>query len=203
MKNCAIVVVDVLYDFIDGGALACAHSTEAAEATAEFIRKHEGVPVLFVCDHHPSGHCSFKQQGGPWPPHCVEGTHGAEIHELLQPFVNEDLVFLKGCNEGVEQYSGFEGRNAAGQTLGEVLEIMETELVYVTGIATEYCVRNTAEDLLNAGFKVSIPEDCLGWVDATGHASALEALASARAVIRSASQPFHVELPQTAFSENV
>lgn len=174
--NRAIVVVDEIYDFIEGGALACGHSVEAVAATKQLIEQNPDTPVLFVCDHHPENHCSFAAQGGPWPPHCVAGTHGAEIHTLLQPFVQEELVFFKGCDPSQEQYSGFEGKNAAGQTLGDVLEMLEPEEVVVTGIATEYCVYNTVMDLRKAGWKVVIAEDCLGWVDAAGHAKALAEL---------------------------
>ena len=175
--NRVIVVVDEIYDFIEGGSLACQHSVEAVAATKQLIEQNPDKPVLFVCDHHPADHCSFAAQGGPWPPHCVAGTHGAVIHALLQPFVQEELVFYKGCDPALEQYSGFEGRNEAGQTLGDVLELLEPEEVVIAGIATEYCVRNTVKDLRRAGWKVDIAEDCLGWVDAQGHAQTLRELA--------------------------
>ncbi|MBR0299785.1 MAG: isochorismatase family protein [Bacteroidales bacterium] len=171
-----IVVVDELYDFIEGGSLACAHSLEAVAATKRLIAQNPDTPVLFVCDHHPANHCSFAAQGGPWPPHCVAGTHGAEIHEDLQAFVQDGRVFFKGCDPSMEQYSGFEGRNAAGQALCEVLETLAPEEVVIAGIATEYCVYNTVVDLRKAGWKVVIAEDCLGWVDAEGHAEALAAM---------------------------
>ena len=184
----AIVVVDEIYDFITGGSLACGHSEECVAATKALLERNshserhsrpdrEPLPVLFICDHHPANHCSFVEQGGPWPPHCVAGTRGGEIHEDLLPFVEEDLTFYKGCDPAQEQYSGFEGRNSAGQSLGEVLQLLGTEVVYVVGIATEYCVRNTAEDLLKAGFKVTVLEDCLGWVDEEGHKNTLPELA--------------------------
>lgn len=172
----AIVVVDEIYDFITGGSMACIHSEESVAATVENIRRHPEVPVLFVCDHHPANHCSFKEQGGPWPSHCVQGTHGAEIAKELLPFVREELVFYKGCDPAIEQYSGFDGRNEAGQSLAEVLELLGTELVFVTGIATEFCVKETSEDLLKAGFKVSVLKDCLGWVDQDGHEKSLPLL---------------------------
>ncbi len=174
----AIVVVDEIYGFLPGGALACDHSLEAVAATKALLERNKGrIPVLFICDHHPANHCSFVEQGGPWPPHCVAGTREGEIHDDLKPFVQEELTFYKGCDPAQEQYSGFEGRNAAGQSLGEVLQLLGTEAVYVVGIATEYCVRNTAEDLLKAGFKVTVLEDCLGWVDAEGHKNTLPELA--------------------------
>jgi nicotinamidase/pyrazinamidase len=106
----------------------------------------------------------------------VQGTRGAEIHKDLLPFVEEDLCFCKGEDPTQEQYSGFEGKNPAGQSLAEVLELMEIRNPVVCGIATEYCVRNTAEDLMKAGFNVTVLKDCLAYVDAQGHKEALEAM---------------------------
>ncbi len=188
-KDSATVVVDMLYDFIDG-SLACIGGEEAVEETRKFLEKNlEGEgdaaveildtkPVLFIRDHHPADHSSFKDFGGIWPAHCVAGTRGGEIHEKLLPFVNEDLTFDKGCDRAVEQYSGFDGRNAAGQPLGEVLSLMDIKTVYVCGIATEYCVRSTCEDLLKAGFKVQLLKDCLAYVNEEGHRKALEEMAA-------------------------
>ena len=187
-KDSATVVVDMLYDFIDG-SLACKGGEAAVEETRKFLEKNlEGEgdasleildtkPVLFIRDHHPADHSSFKDFGGIWPVHCVAGTRGGEIHEKLLPFVNEDLTFDKGCDRATEQYSGFDGRNSAGQPLGEVLSLMDIEDVYVCGIATEYCVRSTCEDLLKAGFKVHLLKDCLAYVDAEGHRKALSEMA--------------------------
>ena len=92
--------------------------------------------------------------------------------------MNEDLTFDKGCDRAVEQYSGFDGRNPAGQPLGEVLSLMDIKTVYVCGIATEYCVRSTCEDLLKAGFKVQLLKDCLAYVNEEGHRKALEEMAA-------------------------
>ena len=188
-KDSATVVVDMLYDFIDG-SLAFIGGEEAVEETRKFLEKNlEGEgdaaveildtkPVLFIRDHHPADHSSFKDFGGIWPAHCVAGTRGGEIHEKLLPFVNEDLTFDKGCDRAVEQYSGFDGRNPAGQPLGEVLSLMDIKTVYVCGIATEYCVRSTCEDLLKAGFKVQLLKDCLAYVNEEGHRKALEEMAA-------------------------
>ena len=188
-KDSATVVVDMLYDFIDG-SLACIGGEEAVEETRKFLEKNlEGEgdaaveildtkPVLFIRDHHPADHSSFKDFGGIWPAHCVAGTRGGEIHEKLLPFVNEDLTFDKGCDRAVEQYSGFDGRNPAGQPLGEVLSLMDIKTVYVCGIAPEYCVRSTCEDLLKAGFKVQLLKDCLAYVNEEGHRKALEEMAA-------------------------
>lgn len=185
MKNNALVVVDMLYDFIDG-SLACQNAENAIRETLRFIDAHTGnqggedheildtFPILFIRDHHPADHSSFQEQGGIWPVHCVAGTKGGEVHEALAPYVREELTFDKGCDKSLEQYSGFEGVNNAGQPLGEILELLDTTDVYVCGIATEYCVRNTCEDLLKAGHKVHLLKDCIAYVDHEGHKKALE-----------------------------
>ena len=188
MKDCALVAVDLLYDFIDG-TMACQHAEEAVVATLRFIEEKTAgpsdeevirgaFPVLFVRDFHPADHSSFTEAGGPWPPHCVQGTRGAEIHEALAPYADEALTFYKGHVRETEQYSGFEAINEAGQSLHDVLDIMDIKTVFVCGIATEYCVRNTCEDLLKAGYKVILLQDALAWVDEEGHKKALEALAA-------------------------
>ena len=189
MKNNALIVVDMLYDFIDG-SLACQNSEEAVRQTLRFIdsqtkgqggEEHEILdtfPILFIRDHHPADHSSFEEFGGIWPAHCVAGTRGGEIHKDLLPYASEELTFDKGCDKAIEQYSGFEGVNTAGQSLGEILELLDTTDVYVCGIATEYCVRNTCEDLLKAGFNVHLLEECIGYVEHEGHLKALSEMAS-------------------------
>lgn len=185
-KNTALVVVDELYDFIDG-SLACINAETAVKETLRFIDTHteaqEGdkdveildtFPILFIRDHHPADHSSFVGFGGTWPVHCVAGTHGGEIHEELKPYVSEELTFDKGCDKALEQYSGFEGKNSAGQPLGEILELLDVKTAYVCGIATEFCVRNTCEDLLKAGFKVKLLTKALAYVSKQGHEKALE-----------------------------
>ena len=185
-KNTALVVVDELYDFIDG-SLACINAETAVKETLRFIDTHteaqdgdkdveilDTFPILFIRDHHPADHSSFVGFGGTWPVHCVAGTHGGEIHEELKPYVSEELTFDKGCDKALEQYSGFEGRNSAGQPLGEILELLDVKEVYVCGIATEFCVRKTCEDLLKAGFKVKLLTKALAYVSKQGHEKALE-----------------------------
>ena len=189
MHNSALVVVDMLYDFIDG-SLACKNADNAVRNTLAYIdtqtkgqggESHEILdtfPILFIRDHHPADHSSFKEHGGIWPAHCVAGTRGGEIHQDLAPYASEELTFDKGCDRNTEQYSGFEAVNNADQPLSEVLELLDTTDVYVCGIATEYCVRNTCEDLLKAGFRVHLLKDCIAYVDIDGHKKAIEEMAA-------------------------
>lgn len=185
MKDCALVVVDMLGDFIDG-SMACLNAENAVKEAAAFLERlataETGgeeeitgtVPVLFICDHHPADHCSFRENGGLWPAHCVTGTPGSEIHPSLLPFVSDGLVFFKGCDKDMEQYSGWEGVNDAGQSVAEVLDLLDINKVHVCGIATEYCVKATAEDMLAAGKEVTLIGKALGYVDRDGHVRALE-----------------------------
>ena len=194
MQNTALVVVDMQYDFING-SLACQNADNAIAQTLKFIDKHtkdnggeeheilDTFPILFTRDFHPEDHSSFTGQGGTWPPHCVAGQHGSHIHESLAPYACEELTFDKGCDKTAEQYSGFEAQNNAEQSLGEILELLDTTDVYVCGIATEYCVRNTCEDLQKAGFKVHLLSECLAYVDAEGHKKALEEMAQGGIIV--------------------
>ena len=194
MQNTALVVVDMQYDFING-SLACQNADNAIAQTLKFIDKHtkdnggeeyeilDTFPILFTRDFHPADHSSFTGQGGTWPPHCVAGQHGSHIHESLAQYVCEELTFDKGCDKTAEQYSGFEAQNNAEQSLGEILELLDTTDVYVCGIATEYCVRNTCEDLQKAGFKVHLLSGCLAYVDAEGHKKALEEMAQGGIIV--------------------
>ena len=162
MNNNALVVVDMQYDFIDG-SLACQNAENAIKNTLKYIdsqtkgqggEDHEILdtfPILFTRDFHPADHSSFKEQGGIWPSHCVAGTHGGEIHADLLPYACEELTFDKGCCREKEEYSGFEGMISAEQSLGEILELLDTTDVYVCGDAGAIC-----EGLKAAGFNTHL-----------------------------------------------
>lgn len=187
MRSNALIVVDMLYDFIDG-SLACHNAQAAVQRAKKHIEEYTSVdsvdedgiadtmPVIFICDHHPKNHCSFKENGGIWPPHCVIGTRGAEIHDDLKPFATEELTFFKAFTPDADAYSGYGSCNSAGQTLAEVLELMGITDCIITGIATEYCVKETVEDLFKAGYKIHILFDSLGCVNNDEAAKVLKAL---------------------------
>ena len=187
-KDSALIIVDMLNDFIDG-SMACLNAREAVNETVSFIDSRTAssepedeneitgmFPILFICDHHPADHCSFRENGGLWPTHCVSGTRGSEIDDSLKSYVSEEFTFYKGCDKNLEQYSGWEGVNTAGQSVAEVLDLLDINDVYVCGIATEYCVKATAEDLHASGKKVTVLKDALAYVDHGGHLKALEEL---------------------------
>lgn len=177
------VVVDMLYDFING-SLACKGAEAAVRDDVEYIRSHPEHRVFYVADHHPANHCSFTEQGGFWPEHCVMQTHGGEIHKAYcglpegsRPKVEN--YFYKGSNPKKEQYSGYGSRNREGIELNTVL----TDKVVVSGIATEYCVRETCLDLLKSGRKVYLRHNALGYIDRQGHEKTLKELAKAGVIL--------------------
>ena len=122
--------------------------------------ERSGLPVFFTRDWHPPNHISFKSQGGVWPPHCVQGTAGAEFHPGLR-IPAGSVIISKGDKPRAEAYSGFQGTD-----LELRLKRTGVDEVVLGGLATDYCVRESALDARRAGFEVSVLEDCVRAVDA-------------------------------------
>jgi nicotinamidase/pyrazinamidase len=135
--------------------------------------------VVATRDWHPADHASFKEQGGPWPPHCVQGTPGAELHPSL-PREAVDVVVDAGYEPGLEGYSGFEETN-----LASVLREHGIDEVTVVGLATDYCVKHTAADALAQGLRVTIDRGGIRGIDVEPGDSerALEELRAAGATL--------------------
>jgi len=153
----ALIVVDVQNDFCPGGALGVAGGDRLAPVIAE-AAKGAGT-VVATRDLHQRDHISFREQGGPWPPHCVEGTAGAELHRSISD-MHFDVVHDKGRDPGREQYSDFEESDLADQ-----LRARGVRKVLVAGLATDYCVRATALDAIREGFDTTVLVDGVAAVD--------------------------------------
>jgi nicotinamidase/pyrazinamidase len=153
----ALMVVDVQRDFCEGGSLAVAGGATVASAVAELLASEHGYAcVVATRDHHidPGRHFSATPDFvDSWPPHCVVGTPGVELHDALAGR-SFDAVFDKG--EYAAAYSGFEGRDAVGRGPSEFLREQGIETVEVCGIATDHCVRATALDAVAAGFGTTV-----------------------------------------------
>jgi nicotinamidase/pyrazinamidase len=161
VRGRGLIVVDVQRDFCPGGALPVKRGNEIIEPTNRLITLFEGrgLPIIFTRDWHPADHCSFKSRGGPWPPHCVKNTRGAEFHPSLR--VPKDAIIIsKGTRRDVEAYSGFQGTG-----LGERLKEMGVGQLYVTGLATDYCVKDTVLDGLSNGLTMNVVSDCVRGVN--------------------------------------
>lgn len=152
----ALVVVDVQNDFCEGGSLAVPGGASVATAVAALLAGDHGYDhVVATRDHHidPGGHFSATPDFvDSWPPHCVAGTPGAELHPALAG-TTFDAVFDKG--EYAAAYSGFEG-SSAGVGLADWLVDREVTGVDVCGIATDHCVRATALDAVRDGFATRV-----------------------------------------------
>jgi nicotinamidase-related amidase len=146
----ALLIVDFQNDFTPGGALAVPHGDEIAERINALAASRDYDLVVATRDWHPRDHGSFAERGGPWPVHCVAGSAGAQLHPALDQS-HIDVIVDKGQDAGTEGYSGFEGTR-----LGELLHERGITQVTVVGLATDYCVKNTALDALREGFQVTV-----------------------------------------------
>ncbi|KPK37772.1 MAG: hypothetical protein AMJ69_10410 [Gammaproteobacteria bacterium SG8_47] len=153
----ALIVVDVQNDFLPGGSLAVPDGNAVIAALNDYIARFvdKGLPVFATRDWHPTDHCSFKAQGGIWPPHCVAGTKGAEFApDLTLP--STVVVVSKAAEQGKDAYSGFEGTD-----LGERLRALGVTRVFVGGLATDYCVLQTVKDALREQLQVVVLHDAI------------------------------------------
>ena len=161
----ALVVVDAQVDFVSG-SLAVPGAARVLPALRHCIAAFAalGLPVFATRDWHPPDHVSFAAQGGPWPPHCVAGTPGAELAEGLG-IGGETEVVSKGTHPGREAYSAFEGTD-----LDARLRRAGAKRLFVGGLATDYCVLHTVRDAIGLGYAVVLLLDAMRAVDATPHA---------------------------------
>ncbi|OBF11782.1 pyrazinamidase PncA [Mycobacterium sp. ACS4331] len=176
----ALVIVDVQNDFCEGGSLAVAGGAEVAAAiTARLAGDHGYDHVVATKDFHidPGDHFSENPDySTSWPRHCVAETAGARFHPDLDTSAIE-AVFHKGAYAAA--YSGFEGTDADQTLLADWLRARGVDAVDVVGIATDYCVRATAEDARRAGFSTRVLVDLTAGVAPASTADALTALRAA------------------------
>jgi nicotinamidase/pyrazinamidase len=155
----ALLVIDFQNDFTEGGALAVPDGDAIAGPVNELIDSGDFDLIVATRDWHPADHGSFRDQGGPWPPHCVQGTHGAELHPSV-PLDKVDAVVDAGYEPHLEGYSGFESTDLAA-----ILREHDVDEVTVVGLATDYCVKHTAADALREGFRVTIDRGGIRGID--------------------------------------
>jgi nicotinamidase/pyrazinamidase len=172
VRQPALIVVDVQNDFCPGGSLAVPEGDRVIAVIQPWIDQfaQNEQPVVFTQDAHPPNHISFKDRGGPWPPHCVVGTHGFRLHPALR--VPESAQFFhKGYLPDRDAYSGFEGvwvrpdGSRSETRLADWLRAQGVNTVYIAGLATDYCVRATALNALAAGFDTYVIRDGVRGVD--------------------------------------
>jgi len=162
----ALVVVDFQNDFCPGGSLAVRDGDAIVPVVNRYLQRFEsaGAPVFLTRDWHPAVTTHFQAYGGIWPPHCVQGTRGAEFHPGLKPPARTEVV-SKGMDPTRDSYSAFQAEDEGGRPLPEVLSARGIRRLYVGGLATDYCVRASALGALREGFEVVVLTDAIGAVD--------------------------------------
>ena len=177
-----LIVVDVQNCFLPGGSLAVKDGEQVVPIINKLGQSFQH--VVMTQDWHTPGHVSFasSHQGKKpfemiklpygdqvlWPDHCVQGTDGAAISKDIS-IPHAELVIRKGFRKGVDSYSAFREADKKTTTgLGAYLKARGLSRVFVTGLATDFCVAWTAMDARREGFDVSVIEDACRGIDAQG-----------------------------------
>lgn len=175
----ALIVVDVQNDFCEGGSLGVTGGAAVAGAITDYLATAGYQHVVATQDFHidPGDHFSDRPDYvSSWPPHCVAASRGAEFHPALD-VDRIEAVFRKGAHAAA--YSGFEGVDDTGTPLADWLRQRGVDEVDVVGLATDHCVRQTAEDAVRAGFATRVLLDLTAGVAKESTAAAVDALAEA------------------------
>lgn len=169
----ALIVVDVQNDFLEGGALAVAGGLAIIPLINRLIPVFD--TVVYTQDWHPPGHKSFASAHPGagvyeripwlgdwqvlWPDHCVQNSPGAAFHETLR-MADAAVVIQKGCHPEVDSYSGFYDNQRRQNTgMAAFLRKHNINHVYICGLAADYCVKYTALDAVDEGFRVTLVAD--------------------------------------------
>ncbi|MHB0976758.1 MAG: nicotinamidase [Candidatus Aquicultorales bacterium] len=153
-----LFVTDMQNDFMPGGLLAVEDGDRIIPTINGLVPRFS--LVVASQDWHPINHVSFKERGGPWPPHCVQKTEGAQLH----PSLNQSriaLIVRKAYDPDIEQYSVFD----AVSRLADMLKARGVKRIFVTGVATDYCVRYSSLGALEGGLEVVVLTDAVKGID--------------------------------------
>jgi nicotinamidase/pyrazinamidase len=177
----ALLLVDPQVDFCPGGSLPVPSGDMVMPVLDAWARAADaaGVPIFVSRDWHPPRTTHFKEFGGVWPPHCVQGTPGAEFHPGLHLPPSATIV-SKGMGETEDAYSAFQARDDREQPLAALLRERGVRHLYVMGLATDYCVKASTLGALDEGFSVTLVQGGMGAVNLEP-ADGEQALAAMRA----------------------
>ncbi len=178
-ENTALLLVDIQNDFCEGGSLAVESASNILPVVNRMIAEAEQGHQLIVAsrDWHTVDHCSFRDRGGPWPPHCIQDTRGAAFHpDMALP--DTAVRVSKGTGFDTDAYSAFDGTQ-----LESFLRRHEVATLRIAGLALDVCVRATVLDALKHGFQVDLVSDGCRAVDQSKAPEVLEELRAAGATI--------------------
>jgi nicotinamidase/pyrazinamidase len=195
-RSPALLIVDVQNDFCSGGALAVREGDEVVAPLGRLADRFAvlGFPVYASRDWHPLDSTHFTTGGGSWPVHCVQHTHGAQLHPDLQ-LPPAAMVVTTGAGKDDDGYSAFSGAIAGRGSLADDLRARGVNHLYVGGLATDYCVKHSVLDALAQGIDVTVLADAVRAVDVTpgDGERALEEMQAAGARLETSSGVFERE----------
>ena len=167
----ALLIVDPQLDFMPGGALPVPEGDKIVAVVNRYVEhfRKAGKPIFVSRDWHPEVTKHFQQYGGIWPPHCIQGSRGADFHPDLD--LKDAVVVSKGMDPERDSYSAFDGFEPDGTPLEEGLRRRGIDRLYVGGLATDYCVRWTVLEALKRGFQVTVLLDVIRGVNLKPHDS--------------------------------
>ena len=159
----ALLITDIQMDFLPGGALPIEGGDEIIPVLNDYIKRFEGgkAHVLASRDWHSFNHISFKAQGGPWPPHCVQLTPGAKFSPNLN-LPKDTVIISKATNPEIEAYSAFDGTSLAHE-----LRACGVKRLFIGGLATDYCVVNSVLDACKLGYETVVLMDATLGINVT------------------------------------
>jgi len=179
-RQSALLLVDPQNDFFPGGAMGMPEGNNLIPTINTYIKhfSRQGWPILATRDWHAPNHCSFAEQGGPSPTHCVQGSRGAQFHsDLVMP--PGMMVISKGTDPKKDARSGFEG-----SSLADRLEDLNVKTLFVLGPATQDCLTQTVLEACKLSLQVVVLKDAIRIATTTdalkeiSQAGALQATAS-------------------------
>lgn len=156
-SNDALLVVDIQNDFLPGGSLGVPQGDQVIPPIKELISAAQKGHATIIAsrDWHPANHMSFQEQGGPWPPHCVQNTPGAKFHESLH-YPKDTIIVSKATNPDIDAYSAFHAETENGIPLPKILEERNVKRVIICGLCLDYCVKASSLDLIKAGYETVV-----------------------------------------------
>lgn len=181
----ALVVVDLQNDFCPGGALGVQDGDQIIPVINQYVELFlsKNLPVFVSRDWHPTQTTHFKLFGGPWPPHCVQHTKGAEFHRDFR-VPDQAVILSKGHDPQRDGYSVFDAQELGGKFFEDLLDELGVQDLYIGGIATDYCVRMTSLDALNKRYNVHVLIDAIKGVAENDSQRAIDEIVEKRGKLK-------------------
>lgn len=153
----ALLIADIQNDFLPGGALGITGAHGIIPTLQTYMQRFRArsLPIFLTRDWHPPKHCSFREQGGPWPVHCVAGSPGSLPPPGFEAPLSAVMIY-KAIDAGEEAYSAFQNT-----PLHRHLQAIGVRRLFIGGMATDYCVLNSVKDARSLGYDVCLLMDAI------------------------------------------